>query len=210
MRAICLYAALLMGCGSGPGSGGMATGGTGAEADAAGAALAGGADGAQAGPGGSGGSGGTLAGTGGVGGTAGASGGNGGGIGGSVAPSMDAAPVPPPDAGGAEPLYCPQIEGLMPAAGSCGFLEKSGTWTSMWKDGHPCAVCIAQGIQPTGCLITSPEGVGGEGPGPDLCVMNCRTECCYKRPEAVCDNDGQCCSPLRCVDNGPGKNKTCR
>jgi hypothetical protein len=88
-------------------------------------------------------------------------------------------------------------------------LNKDLTWTSRYKEGYACAICWqGKPAKPVvGCLIKLDETL--DGPDPLLCVQS-QSECCYKVANTTCDVDTDCCSPLRCQDNGPGKNKTCR
>lgn len=171
---------------SGGGSGGK-TGGGGAIAVDGGAGQgganpgAGGAGGMSA-SGGATGSGGTTAATGGAGGTA------------------------PPAA-----LSCASNTHVV--TGGCGYLITAGQWEYLWKGDMVCGTCTASSKPVTGCKAAPvPSTSSNPPPQPDfiLCVADCRAECCFKRPESVCTSDANCCAPLRCMDNGPSKNKTCR
>lgn len=169
------------GLGGAPGAGGAVAGGAGGSAGTGGVAGTGGAH-ASGGAVGSGGMGGA------------------GGAGGAV--------------GGPEVLYCP--DPTHPSIGGCGFLVSAGQWEYLWKGDMACATCTtsATNVKPvTGCKVTNPPQMTSNptpAPAVVLCVANCRAECCYKRPGAVCESDANCCSPLRCVASAGGKVKTCQ
>jgi hypothetical protein len=144
------------------------------------------------------GSGGATGGTPGTGGSVGATGGTSGASGGASG------------AGGApavEYKYCPQYPEF--SRSKPGFLNKDLTWTSRYKDGYACAICTHGKTAPkqvVGCLIK--YSVELDGPDPLLCVQS-QAECCFK-VTTTCERDSDCCVPLHCMDNGPGKSKTCR
>ncbi len=104
-------------------------------------------------------------------------------------------------------MYCPQFPDFNRT--KPGFLNKDLTWTSRWKDGYACAICTegkAMPKQVVGCLVK--YSVELDGPDPLLCVQS-QAECCFK-VTTTCERDSDCCSPLKCQDNGAGKSKTCR
>lgn len=175
MRTICLCAALLLiGCGGGPGSSGMATGGVdGSAAPDSATAQAGGAGGSMTGAGGTIATGGTAGGAG-ASGTGGAGGATGTG-GAAGAPHQDAAPSQPPDAGG------PADVGPGPVPFSCA--------------GMPAPT----GMRPPGCMHPSiaiecrPTYADPLPPGPcDPRNANFFWGLCIQSGWA-CTDDGQCC-----------------
>lgn len=188
-------------------SGGSAGGGAGAGGKAGGGgsmAVDGGAGGAAPGTGGAGQGGSGLGGAGGMPVTGGAMG-----TGGSTAGTGGAG-----GAGGAAPQpVLPCGSNAHVATGGCGYLVTAGQWEYLWKGDMVCGACTVNSKPVTGCKVAPPPPTSSNPPPqPDyiLCVADCRAECCFKRPESVCTSDANCCAPLRCMDNGPSKNKTCR
>lgn len=111
-----------------------------------------------------------------------------------------------------EVLFCAQAP-IDSSTGGCGYLVTAGQWEYLWKGDLACGSCTAGAKLVTGCKVPKdPHGTSSPVPGPTaiLCVANCRAECCFKRAESVCTSDANCCAPLHCVDNGPGKSKTCK
>lgn len=94
----------------------------------------------------------------------------------------------------------------------CGFLVtgKCGGygWVPKFKNGFECAVCTSP--QRTGCLEgdRGPDECGNPKPTA-LCVQGC-AECCYRRVDAPCESDADCCSPLRCQSAASGSGKACK
>jgi hypothetical protein len=157
-----------------------------------------------------------VAATGGAGGSApgtGGTAGGAGGVGGSVPAATGGAPGTGGSgmggAGGAPALmYCPQYPEF--SRSKPGYLNKDLTWTSRYKDGYACAICSQGKTAPkqvVGCLVK--YSVELDGPDPLLCVQS-QAECCFKQPNSACEHDSDCCSPLKCMDNGAGKVKSCR
>jgi hypothetical protein len=109
--------------------------------------------------------------------------------------------------GSASAPYCAQEAGLQVSTKSCGFLVQLGQWEYLYKDGIVCADCFVGARRVTGCKVERARGTGQNEA--ELCVAACRTECCYQRAGATCETDANCCAPLRCKDNGPGRNKSC-
>lgn len=208
-----LAASVILGCGSDSGSEMPATdAAVVADAQPGGKAGTGGAVAGQGGGtmGVDGGAGGAIPGAGGAGG-AGQSGAGGTPLTGG-APGSGGATVGSGGAGGATPvLACGSNTHL--ATSGCGYLITAGQWEYLWKGDIACGTCTAVNKPITGCKIApAPPMTSNPPPQPDfiLCVADCRAECCFKRPESVCTSDANCCAPLRCVDNGAGRSKTCR
>jgi len=196
------------------GSADMLATGSGGASGAAGPDGGAGAGGSVAADAGRGGSGGALAGTGGAGqGGAGGSVGTGGaggapGTGGGSTPGTGGAggSMPQP-----ETLRCDSSTHV--TAAGCGFLVTAGQWEYLWKGDMACGTCTLNNKPLVGCKIPpAPQTTSSPVPLPEymLCVADCRAECCFKRPGATCTSDANCCAPMHCADNGPGKSKTCK
>lgn len=179
-------------------SGGAGGGGAG-QGGAAGSVTGGAGGGQQASGGAPGGAGGGQGGAAGGAGAGGAPGGQGGAGGQSPPP-----PLP----------WCPSEAGATGSA--CGIVGPpiQGGYDFFWryKDGRRCTTCrnANTGARYNGCLREGPADTSTGGPtDPTVCVETCG-ECCYKRVDTTCSADSDCCSPLRCQDNGAGKSRTCR
>lgn len=213
------------GCGSDPAP---AVAGDGGGSDAKAVDARTGADGAEAGAGGTGGAAGqggaqdaaldVAMGTadaqapdvGGSGGSAaqGGSGGSGGsgGVGGSGGTGGSGADVP----------GCPQDPGLtyQPCGHQGAYTAMGYSYVSRKKGGLTCATCTYPGTPGTPDRMELGCSVHREVDAPGIsamlvCVSSCLS-CCYDQPNEPCESDADCCSPLSCQDNGPGKNKTCK